>query len=207
MRQAATDPQVLLKEADRLAWLRAWGAAERLYAEAGKLFISRARQNAAPETTVAAADRIPSSKLGVVPLILRFVTAGRSVAVYTESLGSRRHHGKVALLVNEHSASAAEMVAAFASEYGLATLVGSKTAGRLVAASAFKVGFGYRVALPVGAYYTWNGTNLEGRGVEPQINEPILPNALWAGEDQLAGPQRWSKAFEMGARFWRMQIG
>ena len=36
--QASTDPQALLKEADRLAWLRAWGAAERLYAEAGKLF-------------------------------------------------------------------------------------------------------------------------------------------------------------------------
>ena len=32
-------------------------------------------------------DRIPSSKLGVVPLMIRFATAGRSVAVYTESLG------------------------------------------------------------------------------------------------------------------------
>ena len=41
MRQAATDPQVLLKEADRLAWLRDWGAAERLYAEAGNLFTSQ----------------------------------------------------------------------------------------------------------------------------------------------------------------------
>ena len=34
-------------------------------------------------------DRIPSSKLGVVPLMLRFATAGRSVAVFTENLGSR----------------------------------------------------------------------------------------------------------------------
>jgi C-terminal processing protease CtpA/Prc len=33
------------------------------------------------------------------------------------------------ILVNEHSASAAEMDAAFASENGLATLVGTKTAG------------------------------------------------------------------------------
>jgi hypothetical protein len=61
--------------------------------------------------------------------MIRFATAGRSVAVYTETLGTKRHHGKVALLVNEHSASAAEMVAALASEYGLATLVGTKTAG------------------------------------------------------------------------------
>ena len=38
------DPQVLLKEADRLAWLRAWGAAERLYAEAEKLFAAQGDQ-------------------------------------------------------------------------------------------------------------------------------------------------------------------
>src|SRR5262249_17927468 len=76
-------------------------------------------------------DRIPSSKLQVLPLIVKFGLAGRSVAVFTEALGPQRHHGRVAMLVNEHSASAAEMVAAFASEYGLATLVGTKTAGRL----------------------------------------------------------------------------
>jgi carboxyl-terminal processing protease len=87
------------------------------------------------------------------------------------------------MLVNEHSASAAEMVAAFASEYRLATLVGGKTPGRLVATSAFKVGLGYRVVLPVAAYFTWHGTNLEGRGVVPHIEEPISPEALWSGED------------------------
>ena len=40
----SSDPQLLLKEADRLAWLRAWGAAERLYAEAGKLFTAQGDQ-------------------------------------------------------------------------------------------------------------------------------------------------------------------
>lgn len=128
-------------------------------------------------------DRIPASKWGVVPLMLKFARAGRSVAVFTEALGTRRYHGHTVLLVNEHSASAAEMIAAFASEYGLATLVGTKTPGRLVAASAFKVGHGYRVALPVAAYYTWQGTSLEGEGVRPDIEEPISPGALWHGED------------------------
>lgn len=128
-------------------------------------------------------DRIPGSKLGVLPLFLRFARARRSIAVFTEALGAQSHHGHVALLVNEHSASAAEMVAAFASEYRLATLVGTKTPGRLVATSAFKVGSGYRVVLPVAAYFTWHGTNLEGRGVTPEIEEPISPEALWNGED------------------------
>lgn len=128
-------------------------------------------------------DRIPSSKFGVLPLIVKFAMAGRSVAVYTEALGGQAHHGRVALLVNEHSASAAEMVAAFASEYALATLVGVKTAGRLVATSAFKVGLGYRVVLPVAAYFTWQGNNLEGRGVLPNVEEALSPEALWNGED------------------------
>lgn len=129
-------------------------------------------------------DRIPSSNLGVVPLIFRFaIPPRRSVAVFTERLGDQRHHGRVVLLVNEHSASAAEMVAAFASENGLATLVGTKTAGRLVAASAYKVGEGYRVILPVGAFFTWAGTNLEGRGVEPTCTEPLSIERLRAGDD------------------------
>ena len=41
------------------------------------------------------------------------------------------------------------------------------------AVSAFKVGFGYRVALPVAAYFSWQGNNLEGRGVSvPLIWRP-----------------------------------
>lgn len=128
-------------------------------------------------------DRIPSSQLGVIPLIFRFAWGGRSVAVYTENLGPKRHHGNIALLVNEHSASAAEMVAAFASEYGVATLVGTKTAGRLVATTAFKVGHGYRVALAVAAYITWEGTNIEGRGVLPGIAVPMDVEGLWEGRD------------------------
>jgi C-terminal processing protease CtpA/Prc len=128
-------------------------------------------------------DRIPASKLGVLPLLVRFAGRGRSVAVFTEALGPQPHHGRVALLVNEHSASAAEMVAAFASEYKLATIVGAKTAGRLVATSAFKVGFGYRLVLPVAAYYTWHGSNLEGLGVAPDVDVPVSTGALRDGVD------------------------
>jgi C-terminal processing protease CtpA/Prc len=128
-------------------------------------------------------DRIPSSKWGVIPLAVKFATAGRSVAIFTEALGSKAHHGHVAVLVNEHSASAAEMIAAFASEYRLATLVGTKTAGRLVATSAFKVGHGYRIAIPVAAYYTWQGRSLEGVGVTPDVEEPFSAEAVWQGRD------------------------
>lgn len=128
-------------------------------------------------------DRIPTSKWGALALIPKFALAKRSVAVFTEALGVRAHHGRTAILVNEHSASASEMVAAFARENGLATLVGTKTAGRLVAASAFKVGHGYRVALPVAEYYTWAGKRLEQAGVQPELSVAVPAGALAGGTD------------------------
>jgi C-terminal processing protease CtpA/Prc len=79
------------------------------------------------------------------------------------------------------------MVAGFASEYRLATLVGAKTAGRLVATSAFKVGFGHRLVLPVAAYYTWHGTNLEGYGGHTRCGVPFSTESLLnGGDDQLS---------------------
>lgn len=45
------------------------------------------------------------------------------------------------------------------------------------------MGFGYRLVLPVGAYYRWHDNDLEGRGVAPDVEEPVSPPALWKGED------------------------
>src|SRR5688572_4658882 len=75
------------------------------------------------------------------------------------------------------------MVAAFASEYQLATLVGTKTAGRVVATSASKVGFGYRVVMPVATYFTSKGANLEGQELAPSIEEPFSFEASVQGRD------------------------
>jgi C-terminal processing protease CtpA/Prc len=74
---------------------------------------------------------------------------------------------EVTILVNRHTASAAEMIVAFARENNLARIVGEKTAGKLLSATSVKVGQGFRLALPTGAYYTWNGTVLEGTPIEP----------------------------------------
>jgi C-terminal processing protease CtpA/Prc len=128
-------------------------------------------------------DHIPDSKLGLIPLVLRFAARGRSVAVFTERKARQRFHGNIALLVNEHSASSAEMVAAFAKEYRLATIVGTKTSGRLLGGGSFRVGHGYRVALPVVEYRTWRDVRLEGKGVEPDLAVPFDPTALRHGKD------------------------
>jgi C-terminal processing protease CtpA/Prc len=51
-------------------------------------------------------DRIPSSKLGLVPLILKFARPKLPIMVTTEGLGLQPFHGNVVLLVNRHTASA-----------------------------------------------------------------------------------------------------
>jgi hypothetical protein len=62
------------------------------------------------------------------------------VVIETEGRGPRQFHGKIVVLINEHCAGAAEMVAQFAKENHLATLMGMKTSGRLNAHCTFKIG-------------------------------------------------------------------
>jgi C-terminal processing protease CtpA/Prc len=63
----------------------------------------------------------------------------KSILVVTEGLGPQKFHSRVAILVNEHTASAGEMLAAFAEENGLATIVGTKTAARLLSGSTLRL--------------------------------------------------------------------
>ena len=119
-------------------------------------------------------SRIPSSKTALWPLALQFAPAmmtKKPVVLQTEGLGPKPFHGKIALLVDRHTASAAEMIVAFARENNLATIIGEKTAGRLLSATSVKVGHGFRLALPTGAYYTWKGWVLEGSSIIP--DEPV----------------------------------
>lgn len=85
----------------------------------------------------------------------------------TEGLGLQPFHGRIGLLVDRHTASAAEMIVAFARENHLATIVGERTAGRLLSATSIKVGGGFRLALPTGGYHTWKGSVLEGTPIAP----------------------------------------
>ena len=113
---------------------------------------------------------IPASKKALWLLALKFapaMLAKTPIILETEGLGRKEFHGRVTLLVNRHTASAAEMIVAFARENNLARIVGEKTAGKLLSATSVKVGGGFRLALPTGAYYTWNGSVLEGTPIEP----------------------------------------
>jgi carboxyl-terminal processing protease len=113
---------------------------------------------------------IPPHKKSLWVLAFRFAPAmlfKSPIVLETEALGHKNFQGRVVLLVDRHTASAAEMIVAFARENELARIVGEKTAGKLLSATSVKVGGGFRLALPTGAYYTWKGSVLEGTPIEP----------------------------------------
>jgi len=128
---------------------------------------------------------IPKSKWEIPLLALKY-GGKRSVVLQTEGRGPRKFHGRIALLVNEHTSGAAEMIALFAKENRLATIVGTKTSGRLAAWSRFKPGFGYRLTIPVAAFVSWKGTQIEGQGIEPDVSvDWSFPDAAHGHDVQL----------------------
>ena len=82
-------------------------------------------------------------------------------------------HDRVVVLVDETTTGAGERIAAFAQERKLAPVVGTRTAGRLICSSVYKVGHGYFVRVPARAWYTWSGELLENKGVLP---EHVVPD-------------------------------
>ncbi len=111
--------------------------------------------------------KIPSRKIGLFPLLLRHAFSDRSIVMVTEGLGPQPFHGRIALLVNQHTASAAETITGFAKENKLATIVGTKTPGQVLGGTGFKMGHGFVLRIPVVTFHTWSGNTLEGRGVQP----------------------------------------
>src|SRR5256885_13839178 len=101
----------------------------------------------------------------------------------TEGIAPQPFHGRTVVLINEHSHSAAEMVASFAKENHLATLVGTRTAGEVLGGANFKLPGGYVLRMPVAGWYTWQGDCIEGKGVEPDVSIENCPESLAAGVD------------------------
>jgi C-terminal processing protease CtpA/Prc len=130
-------------------------------------------------------DRIPTSTAAKLKMFFRFkvVHRDRSIALFTEGLGDRKFHGRIAILVNEHTKSAAEMIAEFAATNQLATIIGTRTAGEVLGAVNFLVGEGYRLRIPIGGWMTWDDRLLEGSGVVPEIETRQVVSDLRSGQD------------------------
>ncbi|MFZ3131462.1 MAG: S41 family peptidase [Desulfosporosinus sp.] len=73
------------------------------------------------------------------------------------------------VLVNEESASAAEIVAGAIKDKGTASLVGVKTFGKGIVQTIFPLGGGTSVKLTTAKYLTPNKVDIHKKGIEPDI--------------------------------------
>ncbi len=99
--------------------------------------------------------------------------------VYTEDKYGNREEYKsdeehqlnvpMTVLVNGNSASASEIFAGAVKDYGVGTIVGTTTFGKGIVQRLFDLGDGTALKLTISKYYTPNGNNIHGIGIEPDV--------------------------------------
>jgi carboxyl-terminal processing protease len=83
---------------------------------------------------------------------------------------------KFAILVDQESASASEIIAALAKDWGFAKVVGVRTFGKGSVQRTFELSDGSLVQFTVAKYYVGNNfVAIDGVGVEPDIIVPAIP--------------------------------
>lgn len=88
--------------------------------------------------------------------------------VYTSDEENQMDYPTV-VLINGNSASASEILAGAIRDFDYGTLIGTKTFGKGVVQSIIPLKDGDAVKLTTAKYYTPNGENIHGTGIEPDI--------------------------------------
>lgn len=99
-------------------------------------------------------------------------------------LGSARYQGRVVVLVDRASGSAAEIFAAVLQDHGRAKLVGRRTAGAVLGSWFYGLPDGGELQLSREDYYAPKGRRIERAGVEPDYAIPRTFEDLRAGRDR-----------------------
>ena len=164
------------------------------YLFAGKMEIGysltrRRLRNGYRKESLTRIGKIPATKAELLMMAVRFKVfqLDRSMTLVTEGLGPQPFHGRIVILINEHTHSAAEMVASFAKQNRLATLVGTRTAGEVLGGANFKLAGGYILRMPVAGWYTWEGDCIEGKGVLPDVPVENTSESLARDTDRQLG--------------------
>ncbi len=120
----------------------------------------------------------PGGNLDVVKNILDQILP-EGMIVYTEDKYGNKDEYKsdeehqftkpLAVLINGNSASASEIFAGAVKDYGIGTLVGTKTFGKGIVQRLIELGDGTAMKLTISKYYTPNGYNIHKIGIEPDV--------------------------------------
>lgn len=87
-------------------------------------------------------------------------------------LTSEPYSGQVVVLINGGTGSAGEMMAAGLQELRGSKVIGSRSAGAVLASTVVPVSNGFQLQYPFTDYITIKGVRLEGNGVKPDITAP-----------------------------------
>ncbi len=101
--------------------------------------------------------------------ILKFAQEKEQSALVRPFKTKVQFHGEVIVLVDGATGSASEMFAAAMKDLKKAQVIGSKSAGAVLASRLFPIEGGWMVQYPFQDYITVNGLRLEGNGVTPTI--------------------------------------
>ncbi len=134
----------------------------------------------------------PGGNLSTVCDISRMLLP-KGMIVYTEDkYGKREEYTcngeneiKVPLVVltNGYSASASEILAGAVKDYGIGRLVGTTTFGKGIVQKVIELSDGSAVKLTVSSYFTPNGNNIHGIGIEPDVEVQFDADLYKSGTD------------------------
>ena len=99
-------------------------------------------------------------------------------------MNTRPHSYPIVVLVNEGSASAAEIVAGALQDHKRAVVVGVKTFGKGSVQTVMPLRNGAALRLTTALYYTPSGRSIQAKGIEPDIVvERVLPGRIEGDRD------------------------
>lgn len=120
----------------------------------------------------------PGGNLSTVCDIARMILP-KGLIVYTEDKYGKREEYTckgdnliqvpLVVLTNGYSASASEILAGAVKDYNIGKLVGTTTFGKGIVQKVINLSDGSAIKLTVSSYFTPNGNNIHGIGIEPDV--------------------------------------
>jgi len=130
---------------------------------------------------------------------------GEGDIVYTETKTGKREYIKsdksmvkypLAVLINEGSASASEILAGAIRDHGRGVLIGTTTFGKGVVQRIIDLNDGTGMKLTISEYFTPNGTNIHGVGIEPDIVVELPEGVEEIGVENIKEDTQLKRAIE-----------
>lgn len=130
---------------------------------------------------------------------------GEGDIVYTQTKDGKRYYEKsskkmvdypLAILINGGSASASEILSGAVKDHNRGVLIGTTTFGKGVVQRIHGLDDGSGLKLTISEYFTPNGINIHGVGIEPDILVELDDDVEIIGIENLQGDNQLKRAIE-----------